>query len=367
MDPDSTPSRPAGPGSEVPRARIGAVTTHERELTEPVDLCTPDGRGLNPAARGWSRRPLHRANLAGGWGRTKRWDYWGVLTDDLVVSVTFADVDYLGLAVVEWIDLPTGPTGGHAAAIPLARGIDLPEVSGAVPLRHRGRASRLEAVTDEHGTRLTGSWTEKDGRPASLDVIVADPPGHESLNVVIPWSDTRFQFTSKHQARPAAGELTVGDERHAIGGTTGEAWGVLDVGRGRWPYRTRWNWGGGAGLSVEGRTVGLQIGGKWTDGTGFTENGVLIDGRLIKIGAELVWEYDWDQPLRPWRVRSPDGDLDLTLDPVHDRHDRTNAVVLATEVHQVFGRWTGTVPDRAGGTLTLDDVLGFAEESRSRW
>lgn len=27
------------------------------------------------------------------------------------------------------------------------------------------------------------------GRPGRLDVTVALPPGHESLNVVIPWSD----------------------------------------------------------------------------------------------------------------------------------------------------------------------------------
>jgi hypothetical protein len=50
------------------------VATHERELTEPVDLCTPDGE-LDPAALGWSRRPLHRANLHGRFGINKRWDY----------------------------------------------------------------------------------------------------------------------------------------------------------------------------------------------------------------------------------------------------------------------------------------------------
>ena len=44
--------------------------------------------------------PLHTANLRGGWGRTKRWDYWCVLAHDLVVSVTYADVDYLGMVTV---------------------------------------------------------------------------------------------------------------------------------------------------------------------------------------------------------------------------------------------------------------------------
>ena len=116
------------------------MTTHEPELTEPVDLCTPDGRRLNPAARGWSRRPLHRANLAGGWGRTKRWDYWGVLTEDLVVSLTFADVDYLGLAVVGWIDLSSGAIGGHAATRPWPGGSSSPRSRGPHRWATAGRA-----------------------------------------------------------------------------------------------------------------------------------------------------------------------------------------------------------------------------------
>ena len=43
------------------------------------------------------------------------------------------------------------------------------------------------------------------------------------------------------------------------------------------------------------------------------------------------------------------------------------AKVLGTEVHQVFGTWTGTVVTDDGAELRVEDVLGFAEESRSRW
>ena len=38
-------------------------TTHEREITEPIDLCLPSGR-LDPAAIGWTRTPLHRREPA---------------------------------------------------------------------------------------------------------------------------------------------------------------------------------------------------------------------------------------------------------------------------------------------------------------
>lgn len=348
----------------------GVELTRERELTTPTTLCRPGGRLLNPAARGWSRGPLLDCNLAGTWGRKKRWDYWAVLTETHAVSITYADVDYLGLTDVWWVDLRDGRHGGRSRVVPGAAGIRLPDRPGTAPLRSSTRAQTIDVTDDEHGTRLRASWTEHDGTPAHLDVHVALPPGHESLNVVIAWSDRRFQFTSKHQARPAVGELVVGDEHVAIGGRGpdgDEAWATLDVGRGRWPYRTRWNWGGGAGPATTGEVVGLQIGGKWTEGTGFTENGIIVDGRLHKLGAELEWRYDWGRPRAPWRVVDPNGRLDLTLTTAYDKHSRTEALVLGTEVHQVFGTWAGTVVTDEGRELVLDAIVGFAEESRSRW
>ncbi|EWT02147.1 hypothetical protein N865_00175 [Intrasporangium oryzae NRRL B-24470] len=350
------------------------MTTHEREITEPVLLCRPDSGALAPGALGWSRRPLHVCNLRGRPLRAKRWDYWAVLTGDLAVSVTYADIGYLGTATVWWADLATGATGGREVIVPGGRGFDLPDVPGSAPLRFRSSHLDLDLVTEGPdasgaggGTTITGRWHESDGTESRLDVRVDDPAGHESLNVVIPWSDRLFQYTSKHQARPARGELVVEGRTLRIGDGA-PAWGVLDVGRGRWPYSTRWNWGGGAGTADDGHTVvGLQLGGIWTRGTGFTENGVLVDGRLTKIGTELVWDYVWDDPMRPWRVRHPDGSLDVTLTPRFDRHAKVQALVVATEVHQVFGSWTGHVTTDEGREIRVTGIPGFAEESRSRW
>jgi hypothetical protein len=350
------------------------MTTHERELTEPVDLCTPDGSVLNPAARGWSRRPLHRANLHGRFGTNKRWDYWAILAGDLVVSAVYADVDHLGLADVWWADLATGETGGHAILVP-AEAVELPERPGTAPLTVDRDGLDLRIVDedeDEHEdaatggaarTRLVASWHEGDGRPGHLDVTVARPAGHESLNVVVPWSDDLFNFTSKHQARPATGELVVGDRPRPVGP---DAWGVLDVGRGRWPSEITWNWGGGAGRSGP-HVVGLQVGGKWTEGTGATENGIIVDGRLSKLGAELVWDYDWDDPMAPWHVTDPGGQLDVVLTPRFDKHSKLEGRKRGSETHQVFGTWSGRARTDDGLELDLADLQGFAEEARQEW
>ncbi|MFM8410086.1 MAG: DUF2804 domain-containing protein [Alphaproteobacteria bacterium] len=342
--------------------------TTEPEISSRVELCLPDGRTLNPLALGWSRTPLHRTNLRGGFGRTKRWDYWAVLAGDVVFSIVYANVDYLGIVATWWADLATGESGGREVSVPLARGVALPEDPGTAPLRWSGRDLDVAINDDPTQTRMVASWKERDGRASRCDVVVDLPPGHESVNVVIPWSSRRFQYTSKHQARPARGTLEIGGRRVAIGGDAGDAWGVLDVGRGRWPYRTRWNWGGGAGRSACGRhVVGLQVGGKWTEGTGFTENGVIVEGRVTKLGDELAWDYSWGRPMQPWRLRDPGGRLDLVLEPRFDRHSKVEALVLGTEVHQVFGRWSGRVVDDAGREIALEGIQGFAEESRSRW
>jgi hypothetical protein len=341
------------------------VTTHEPELTEPVDLCTPDGTGLNPAARGWSRRPLHRANLDGAaFGRNKRWDYWAVLAGDVVISAVFSNVDYMGIADVWWADLVSGEQGGSGVGGRGGDGFALPEVPATAPLVVARDGFEL-SITDgaDGATRLAATWTERDGRPGRLDVTVALPPDHESLNVVIPWSDETFNFTSKHQGRPARGELEVGDRQYDVDG-----WGVLDVGRGRWPSEITWNWGGGAGRTIDGvHAVGLQIGGKWTVGTGFTENGVIVDGRLSKIGRELDWDYDWDEPMKSWRVSDPGGQLNAVLTPRFDKHSRAVGRKRSTETHQVFGTWSGTVTTDDGIALRFDDLQGFAEEARQNW
>jgi hypothetical protein len=289
-----------------------------------------------------------------------------MLAGDLIVSTVYSDVDHFGLVDVWWADLSTGASGGRALVVPASE-VSLPDHPGSEPLRLRHADLDIELVDDPGGTRLLARWNEVDGRAGSLDVFVALPDGHESVNVVIPWDDETFNFTSKHQARAATGTMRVGDDRWQIGEAAGDAWGVLDVGRGRWPSTIRWNWGGGAGRAGD-HVVGLQFGAKWTDGTGFTENGFLVDGRLTKIGRELDWEYDWDEPMDPWRITDPGHQLDVVLTPRHDKHTRVgDDDGFGSETHQVFGTFAGTVRTDDGRTIEFDDLQGFAEEARQRW
>ena len=332
----------------------------EREITAEVELCRPDGT-LNPDAVGWTRHPLHDTSRIGrgrrGWGRAKRWEYWAVTTPTHLIGVTVSSLDYAGVYAVWVHDRRSGETVSHDVIDPLARGASLPARLGDDPARASAGGLTIAIEAASGGTRLT-----VDGPRVRLDVLAQRPEGHEAMGVVVPWSARRFQYTVKDVARPARGRLWVDGVEHTV--ADGDSWAVLDHGRGRWPYAVHWNWGAGSGL-VDGRVIGVQVGGRWTDGTGSTENALVVDGRVHKISEELSWSYDTRDWLAPWRVR---GDLaDLTFTPFWNHSSATNLGILAQRANQCFGHWSGWMRDDAGEPVSVDGVLGWAEDVHNRW
>jgi len=64
---------------------------------------------------------------------------------------------------------------------------------------------------------------------------------------------------------------------------------------------------------------------------------------------------------------NPDGRLALTFTPFKDRPARANLGVIASEVHQMFGRYTGHAVLDDGTTIQVRDLIGFAVEHHARW
>ncbi len=337
------------------------MTTHERELMSPVALCDASGR-LLPEAVGWSWNPMHTCNLPASLPRKKRWNYWAVNDDRFFFSATIADIDLAALAFAYYYERGTDgfaekTTIAAPGSVPLP-----PTVAGDVVL---DTPSMRVALTDEGaGTRIRVDSDDFRGEPLHADIVVARPAGHDTLNVVIPWSDEQFQFTSKQNTLPAHGTVTIGERRFEFGDG---AYACLDFGRGVWPEETLWNWGAASGLQ-HGRLVGLNLGGQWTDGTGMTENGICIDGRLTKIGDDVRFTYDRARLMEPWRIETGATDaIALTFTPEYERISKAENGVYLSEVHQMFGRYHGTVTPDGEAPIAISNLWGWIEDHVARW
>jgi hypothetical protein len=302
-------------------------------------------------------------NLPPSLARKKKWNYWAVTSNDLLFSATTADVDIFQLGGAYVFDRRTH-RHIEKGVVQSPGTIAIPEtVSGDMVIDH---PDMRVALTDEGaGTRIRVEAADFGGKPLEADIVVDRPEGHETLNVVIPWTDIQFQYTSKQNTLPASGFVRLGDERLDF---EPPAFGCLDYGRGVWPEHTVWNWGSASGVQ-NGRTIGLNLGARWTDGTGMTENGICVDGRLTKISEDLVFDYDHADMMTPWRVTTAITDrIDLRFEPEYERVSETGRRDgFFTSAHQVFGCYSGRVTPDGGTSIDVRDLFGWIEDHEARW
>jgi hypothetical protein len=328
------------------------------ELTLPTDLTLARGT-LNPQAVGYSRAPLHRTPLPDGPAgrlRTKRWEYWGILSPELAVGMTIVNLGYAASLQIYVLVRATGEEISiePLKILPSPADIQLPDTLPPLTAFGSAGAVSLRFHDDGGGTHLRA-------RSPRVAVDLYAPADGDVLGVVVPWSERRFQYTLKDVARRVTGTVTVDGKTFTV---DEDAFAVLDRGRGRWPYRTTWTWGAGSG-TVNGTRIGLQIGGQWTAGTPATENALIVDGRLHHYDGELEFTYDLTDPESTWTVHGPW--IDAVLTPFHRRTSATKLGVISSEIWQAFGSWTGTARTPDGTGYSLNGLAGWIEEARHRW
>ncbi len=346
--------------------------TAQHEILDASPLLDDQGRLTQT---GWARAPLLDCNLEQvnfyprllrflQRLRVKRWDYYGVTTPDRYFSVTLADLGYAGQAFVYTVDFASGHYHEETLTIPPGGGILLPRNSTAGEGRFDNGKVRLNFQVTPTARQVAVTWPDFGGQPLSAELSFAVAPAHESTVVVIPIQGNRFYYNRKLNCLPAQGWLQIGDARTEI--TPERCLGNLDWGRGVWAYRSFWVWASASGFLADGRTLGLNLGFGFGDTTAATENTLILNGRIHKL-AQVDFRYSAQDFQQPWRMVAPDGRLDLTFTPFVERVAATNLLLVASKVHQLFGRYRGHVVADDGERIAVDGLVGFAEEHHARW
>lgn len=332
-----------------------------------------DARGVLAEA-GWATdevRTYDRSRIAASRLRIKEWDYYCILSDgesgSYGLALTVADNGYVGLLGVSWLDLATPSQTTENALIPFPLGrMRLPAsaATGDVTV-HRGDL-RIEYRHEEHGRRLIVDHPGFGGGRGLTGDLLLTQPHTDRMVIATPFPRTpkAFYYNQKINCLPAEGTVTVGGRVHEF--APDRAFGVFDWGRGVWTYDNTWFWGSASGLH-EGVPFGFNIGHGFGDTTAASENMLFHDGiahKLDRVHFHLpAGTYDG----APWTFTSNDGRFEMEFEPILDRAADVNALVVRSTQHQVFGRFNGTVVLDDGTRLTIENLLGFAEEVRNRW
>lgn len=335
----------------------------EKELTNPIMLCKEDGT-LNPECIGWAKNPIYTSNLKGSWLRKKKWNYWCIMSPDCLFSATISNIDYVGMVFIYYLDFKTKNFIEKTIKSPFGIGCDMPAaVNSTVTFKNDSLA--LSMIDEEDGTHILCATNDFGGKSLHVDFKVSQPKEHETLNVVIPWSDNRFQFTSKQECLPVEGSLILEEKSYTFEPVN--TFAVLDYGRGIWPYESIWNWANGSGIT-DNRKVGFNLGGTWTDGTGMTENAMVVDGKLTKISDDLQFSYDKTNLMKPWIIKTRTTDqVELKFIPFFERIAKSNLLLVKSDIHQMIGYYSGTIKTTDGQSIRIENILGSTEDHHARW
>jgi len=297
--------------------------------------------------------------------RIKRWDYYAIFTPERFFSATIADLGYAGNIFVYTIDFKTGELQEEGIVIPLGKNIELPRNSTEGDSHFANKDLSLDFEIEGQNRNLSVSWPGfHDGLGIEAEISLREPEKHESINIVIPVGSKRFYYNRKINCLPASGHIQYGEVNEVL--SPDSCLGSLDWGRGVWEYSSFWKWASASGFLADGRTIGLNMGGGFGDTSQASENAFFVNGVLHKLDQVEI-DYSPGNYTASWHFSDNENHLDLQFIPFTERVAETRLGIIDSEVHQIFGRYSGYVISDDGEKIEINDLIGFAEDHKARW
>ena len=344
--------------------------SQQHEILRSAPLLNASGDLTEP---GWARSLLpvyRRSDIRVSPMRIKEWDYYLITDGHVGLALTIADNGYMGLDSVSFLDFDEGweQTKSPMRLFPMGK-TGLPE-SSADGTSEIARGGYAMAFYHEDGARRLSFHMDRflDGDAIEGIVTLSGAP-EESMVIATPFDKPgHFYYNQKINCMRAEGWITLGKRRIEL--TPDRFFGVLDWGRGVWTYHNTWYWGSASG-ELDGVPFGWNIGYGFGNTAAASENVLFYDGRIHKLGT-VEFHIPKDEKgrnayLNVWNFTSDDNRFYMDFTPVLDRSALTSAIIIKSDQHQVFGRFTGRVTLDDGTVLPVRDFFGFAEKVENKW
>lgn len=339
MNRTSPPSQPlpAAP-TQLIDASGGVRTGRFVGLTGDIDW----SRLATPLARGAWWRHFHH----------KRWFYVALATDELFCAVAMVDIGW------------TSTTFGYVFHRQQAKVVAAFSQDGlpglGAKLADRCAAGAVQRF-DFGGQHLDCRHSPAQQcyqlrvRSAGLEIDAEFGDSGPTLLAVGTVVGGSVHATQKSSARSLRGELRLGASRHILDGGVAS----FDYSNGLLTRNTAWRW-----ASAHSPEVGFNLQAGYF---GAQENALWLDGQLIPLDAAR-FDFNPEQPLSPWRLRTEDGLLDLHFQPQGLRREDKNLLVAASRYVQPIGVFNGWVKASADASpRPVNQLVGVTEDHQSRW
>jgi len=343
----------------------------QNEITKPSNLFNEDGSLVQ---RGWARKPIltyNKENIGKGWSRIKEWDHYSILNKEFGIQITIGDIGYLTQMSYTWIDFKEKAKNGKGEFKFFTKSKLLPLSSLEDSIIEFPSKKFKATIEKKENNRILSiedaSFLDK-GLKGTISLY--DNPKWDNTIVVTGYhEDPRlFYYNHKINMMPATGEIKIGGESYSF--EPESSFGLMDWGRGIWPYRTHWLWASACGM-VNDVPVAFNIGYGFgavgsEEGATHTENIVFYDGKAHKID-EVTFHHENRDPSKPWKFTSNDNRFNMVLDPLIPHEEKINTGIIKLDSKLLHGFYAGDIVLDNGEKIHIEQMLGHAEDIFWKW
>ncbi len=296
-----------------------------------------------------------------GWRKKmafNQFQFIGLTGDDLILGVAIVNLKWVSNAFIYIYQPSTQQFEEFSWMMPFAMNTQVSHMPNGGTWSFKSGKNHISISATDNKRKL--SLNVRDSLFADLEINEADQ--YHPLPVCCRAGYNGWVFTNKSTCRPVSGQL----KWHNQTIPTNNLLASVDWSCGFMRRETFWNW---ASLSYQSESQNVQIGFNLAAGvneTSYTENGLWINGELIKLDR-VEFIFDRDDRLKPWRVKTSDGLVNLEFQPEGQRKEKINAIIMASNFTQVFGRFNGQVKDKQGNVYDIKNGLGFCEDHYAKW
>lgn len=294
--------------------------------------------------------------------RIKEWDFYQISNEELCLQFTIGHTSYIGQVSVMLFNFATGEKilyKERLIPLPFGKmGMNSNAEKDSVIKYDKG-GMYMEFITKD-GVRTLKCRCDE----VETEIVLKTTMPH-SLVINIPFDEkpTQFYYNHKINCMTAEGFVKNGDKEYKF--NPADSYGILDWGRGVWPFSNEWYWSNGAG-QVNGEMFGFNLGCGFGNPSKATENIIFYKGECHKLG-HVTFDMDRNDWMAPWTIRDDEGRLELTLYPTYDRTTTAKVLWIDNCTHQMFGEFKGWVILDDGTKLDVEKVYSFAELAVNNW
>lgn len=333
----------------------------QNEITKLTPLLAPDG---TLAVKGYATKmhiQYNREYAKAFPFKLKEWNFYQIQKGHYVLQLTLGHVSYMCSVSATLMDLKTQKRYEFGTMKPLfIPKLDLnPEESSTVSFRSENYSLEFEVTKTKRILHVEGS--NKQYASVRIHIELDNDVDNEKMVIATPFEKPhQFYLNYKENYYSGEGQVVFDDTCVDFTGCTG----LLDWGRGIWPYSHEWFWGS-LTSHIDGVPFGFNIGWGFGDLSHATENMFFYNKKAYKLGALQVTRDETDY-MKPWHFRDPDGKLEMIMVPLFDNYTQNKYVVIDTHCNQIFGYFSGRI-ETDDGPKEFHDLLAFTEHAVNHW